>query len=56
MVLEAEAQCLSRNDWSDTLYRKLSQHKSKKIDIRFIPYYAWGNRGDSTMMVWLPLR
>ncbi len=25
------------------------------IDIRAIPYYAWGNRGDSSMIVWLPM-
>ena len=24
--------------------------------IRLVPYYAWGNRGDSEMTVWMPLR
>ena len=25
------------------------------VDITLIPYYAWSNRGLSTMRVWLPL-
>ena len=24
------------------------------VDLRFIPYHAWGNRGLSTMRVWVP--
>lgn len=55
-VLEAEAQYLDSSNWSGTLYRKLSQDNSKKIDIRLIPYYAWGNRGDSEMTVWIRMR
>ncbi|UCD49877.1 MAG: glycoside hydrolase family 127 protein [Phycisphaerales bacterium] len=56
VVLQAKAQRLSGPAWGDTLYRRLSQHKAAKIDIRLIPYYAWGNRGDSEMTVWIPLR
>jgi DUF1680 family protein len=26
------------------------------LDLRLIPYYAWGNRGPSEMTVWMPLR
>jgi DUF1680 family protein len=25
------------------------------VDIRLIPYYAWGNRGKGEMTVWMPL-
>ena len=25
------------------------------IDVKLVPYYAWGNRGRSEMSVWLPL-
>jgi DUF1680 family protein len=25
------------------------------VDLKLIPYYAWGNRGPSAMSVWLPL-
>ena len=27
----------------------------KTVDIRLIPYYAWGNRGKAEMTVWMPL-
>ena len=27
----------------------------KTVDIRLIPYYAWGNRGKGEMTVWMPL-
>jgi DUF1680 family protein len=56
VVLEAMARCLSGRDWGDTLYRRLSPLGPKQIEVRLVPYYAWGNRGDSEMMVWLPLR
>ena len=56
VVLEAKAQCLSGRDWDNTLYRRLSPRESSKVDIQLIPYYAWGNRGDSEMTVWIPLR
>jgi len=56
VALEAKAGHLSGPDWDDALYRRLSQHESEKIDIQLIPFYAWGNRGDSEMTVWMPLR
>jgi len=56
MVLEGKARVLSGSDWGKTLYRKISPQEPKTIDVRLIPYYAWGNRGDSEMTVWIPLR
>ena len=41
--------------WDDALYRPLSEAVAQEIDVRLIPYYAWGNRGKSEMTVWLPL-
>ncbi len=37
------------------LYRPLSREPSRPIDLTLIPYYAWANRGPSTMSVWLPV-
>lgn len=37
------------------LYRTLSQERSRTIEATFIPYFAWDNRGESEMSVWLPL-
>jgi len=55
-VLEGQAHVLTHDGWQDTLYRKLSAGESQTIDVRLIPYYAWGNRGRSEMTVWIPLR
>jgi DUF1680 family protein len=55
-VLETKANVHTADDWSGTLYRRISTKKSKTADIRLIPYYAWGNRGDYEMTVWIPVR
>jgi DUF1680 family protein len=44
-----------RNITSLTLRGKMVDHGDvKQKNIVMIPYYAWNNRGDSSMMVWLP--
>jgi DUF1680 family protein len=55
-VLEGKAHILAGSDWGQTLYREIEHQESKDVDIRLIPYYAWGNRGKSEMTVWIPLR
>jgi hypothetical protein len=55
VVLEGKAQALAGGDWDKALYREISSEGPTDLDIRLIPYYAWGNRGDSEMTVWLPL-
>lgn len=55
-VLEGKARILADGSWNNTLYRKISAQEAKMVDVRLIPYYAWGNRGDSEMTVWIPLR
>ncbi|MBN1509178.1 MAG: glycoside hydrolase family 127 protein [Sedimentisphaerales bacterium] len=55
-VLAGQAQHLAGGDWGSALYREISREPPKPADIRLIPYYAWGNRGDSEMTVWIPLR
>lgn len=37
------------------LYRELPVANERSVDVRLIPYYAWGNRGEGEMSVWLPL-
>jgi hypothetical protein len=34
----------------------LVNNKSETVDARLIPYYAWNNRGNSSMIVWLPTK
>ena len=55
-VLEGKAHILAGSDWGQTLYRQIEHQEPKAVDIRMIPYYAWGNRGKSEMTVWIPLR
>ena len=55
-VLEGKAHVLAGSDWDQTLYREIEHQEPKAVDIRLIPYYAWGNRGKSEMTVWIPLR
>ncbi len=55
-VLQGKAHVLAGVDWGNALYRQISHLKPKSVDVRLIPYYAWGNRGKSEMTVWMPLR
>jgi uncharacterized protein len=38
--------------WGDELYRTKPKDK-KKIKLMAVPYYAWNNRGEGEMMVWI---
>ncbi|UCH69812.1 MAG: glycoside hydrolase family 127 protein, partial [Candidatus Bathyarchaeota archaeon] len=37
-------------------YHEISNIKSRRIDITMIPYYAWNNRREPKMAVWLPVK
>ncbi len=54
MALETEVTLRGEKSWDKVLYREASKDKNK-VSIRLIPYYAWGNRGESEMSVWIPL-
>jgi DUF1680 family protein len=54
-VLEGKAVTISEAAWGKELYRELAPTDVRPIDLRLIPYYAWGNRGGSEMTVWIPL-
>ena len=55
-ILKGQALRLPVNKWDETLYRNISKKTPKYYDVTLIPYYAWANRGDSEMTVWLPVR
>ncbi|WP_246041070.1 glycoside hydrolase family 127 protein [Flavivirga rizhaonensis] len=44
-----------RKDDKKGMYRELSDLKWKNHKAQFVPYFAWSNRGESEMSVWLPL-
>jgi DUF1680 family protein len=53
MSLTGTAHLTEHGDWAATLYLEASS-LSHPFPVRLIPYYAWGNRGDSEMTVWMP--
>lgn len=54
-ILEGTAELRPTQPWANDLYRPLPPNESKKIDVKLIPYYTWGNRGKSEMTVWMPI-
>lgn len=55
-ALEGEVNVVNNRKWDNhTLYRELQQTAKKTAKIRLIPYYAWDNRGNQDMSLWLPL-
>ena len=55
VVAEGKGRVRASPDWGGVLYREYEQAAPREIDLTLIPYYAWDNRGDSEMTVWLPL-
>jgi uncharacterized protein len=55
--LELPALLLQRAPWQQgQLYREVVGVPPRDTRITLVPYYAWGNRGDTDMTVWLPAR
>lgn len=52
MVLKGKGVALSQNDWGEELYRFASP-QIDPITLTAVPYSVWGNRGASSMRVWL---
>ncbi|MDD5683777.1 MAG: glycoside hydrolase family 127 protein, partial [Mesotoga sp.] len=55
VVISGKGIAYDLDDWDKKLYDSLGSVKSKGKNVRFslIPYYAWNNRGNSPMCVWL---
>lgn len=54
VVLEGRVFARVSDVWRGELYRESRPKPTRSIEARFIPYFAWGNRGQSEMSVWLP--
>ena len=52
--LEGDAELADEASWQGQLYREVGQ-TGRRVHIRLVPYYAWGNRGKGEMTVWMPL-
>jgi DUF1680 family protein len=38
------------------LYVEATRRLPRRFSLKAVPYFAWGNRGDTDMSVWLPAR
>ena len=54
-VLETAAFVVPMIRADGELYQELPVGEPRRVQIRLIPYYAWNNRGEPKMTVWLPL-
>jgi len=54
VVLEGKALAKPAENWKGKLYREFQPADLKPVNVRFIPYSVWGNRGPSEMTVWMP--
>jgi hypothetical protein len=52
-VLKGHALATAHETWSGELYRELTPNRPREIEIQLVPYFAWDNRGESEMTVWL---
>jgi DUF1680 family protein len=55
VTLNTRAMRVATGQWQDDLYRDANPDAPREIDVRLIPYFAWDNRGESEMSVWLPV-
>jgi DUF1680 family protein len=46
---------LLRRDKKQGMYRTMTKPVWQAVKTTFVPYYAWSNRGESEMTVWLPI-
>jgi DUF1680 family protein len=56
IALEGKGLAVQTGDWSNQLYRDFVPARStpREFHLVLVPYFAWDNRGDSEMSVWLP--
>ncbi len=54
-LLQTEAVACRLTSEAAGTYRELTPGKSTMFKLTLIPYYAWNNRGEPEMSVWIPL-
>ena len=54
LALEGMASLTEHSNWDNRLYNDVTPTE-KEVKVRLIPYYIWGNRGETDMSVWLPV-
>ncbi len=54
-ITTIHGELLIRKDRSQGMYRDVSQPKFEAQNTQFVPYFAWSNRGEAEMSVFLPV-
>jgi len=53
VTVQTEAVRITGSDWDGGLYSASPRLAEQPATLKFIPYYAWANRGEGEMMVWV---
>src|SRR6185437_5875892 len=53
VTITAPAKAINSADWKDTLYRSEPPGEGEAT-LTAVPYYLWANRGQGSMLVWVP--
>ena len=54
VTLTSKGRRLDQSGWdADTLYRPAEQPEFQDVELKWVPYYAWANRGIGEMTVWV---
>jgi len=53
VTIEASSTIAGDNSWNKTLYKPISVKDTKTVNVKLIPYFAWGNKGKGEMTVWM---
>jgi DUF1680 family protein len=54
-VLQTNGLAIANPNHKSELYREVSTEPAQPTTVRLVPYFAWDNRGESEMTVWLGL-
>ncbi|CAM4051900.1 beta-L-arabinofuranosidase domain-containing protein [Cohnella lubricantis] len=52
-VIKAAGVRQCSDNWGDSLYRRNPKVEEIRSELKFIPYFAWANRGEGEMRVWI---
>ncbi|MBA2936791.1 glycoside hydrolase family 127 protein [Paenibacillus sp. CGMCC 1.16610] len=52
-TISVPAYRLASSEWGDQLYMASAETHLEEVNLKFIPYYAWANRGRGEMSVWV---
>ncbi|MDP8996268.1 MAG: glycoside hydrolase family 127 protein, partial [Pseudomonadota bacterium] len=53
VTLTAKAKAIGQKDWKNDLYRSEAPRETTTT-LTAVPYYLWSNRGQGSMVVWIP--